>query len=419
MSKLRRWLVKEKAFKLIVICFAVMLFFSETAIAKTLKIGSMSPLTGDYSADGNDIVNGVRTAVAIIEAEGGVPGFDRIELSTEDSSCAPMQAVAAANKLINQKVVGVIGAYCSSSTIPVSEVLSEVDIPMITPSSTNEKVTGRGLRNIFRMTSTETETARAALGYIRGILDARSVYLIKLKTQSSQAFRFDFEKMSREFSLDFSGVQEINIQDYDGKNIFNPMGINPNQLDTDKIREAGQNFPDVVVLDIPPGPANFLIERMRSRGIKSRFLIIQPFAFWGERDLSDYSGLQGAYVVAPPLRLANMKGGKKLYKRLMRMGQEPRIHAFYAYDAAMVLLKSIQAAGTTNASRVRDEILKMEFQGVTGRIAFDQDGGRVPNLYLYRVDGRTANVVSCDPEKEKECCDYCIAKNDRCEDDCE
>ena len=55
-------------------------FLMGTATAKTLKIGTMSPLTGPYAADGNDIVNGVKAAVAVVEAEGGIPGFDKIEV---------------------------------------------------------------------------------------------------------------------------------------------------------------------------------------------------------------------------------------------------------------------------------------------------------------------------------------------------
>jgi branched-chain amino acid transport system substrate-binding protein len=70
-----------------------------TATAKTLKVGTMSPLTGPYAADGNDIVNGVKAAVAVVEAEGGIPGFDKIEVVPQDTACDPRQAVAAANKL--------------------------------------------------------------------------------------------------------------------------------------------------------------------------------------------------------------------------------------------------------------------------------------------------------------------------------
>ncbi|MEJ2022495.1 MAG: crotonyl-CoA carboxylase/reductase [Maritimibacter sp.] len=67
----------------------------------------------------------------------------------QGSHFAHLKQAAAANKLINLEVVGVVGAYCSSSTIPSSEALSEEDIPMLTPASTHQDVTDKtGLRTL-------------------------------------------------------------------------------------------------------------------------------------------------------------------------------------------------------------------------------------------------------------------------------
>ncbi|HML62514.1 MAG TPA: ABC transporter substrate-binding protein, partial [Solidesulfovibrio sp.] len=96
-----------KTRSIILTALAICLAMAGTATAKTLKIGSLSPLTGSYAADGNDIANGTRAAIAAIEKEGGIPGYDKIELFAEDTACDPRQAVAAANKLVNEKVVGV------------------------------------------------------------------------------------------------------------------------------------------------------------------------------------------------------------------------------------------------------------------------------------------------------------------------
>ena len=106
--------------KRVILTLVAMCLMAGTATAATLKIGSLSPLTGSYAADGNDIANGARAAIAVIEKEGGIPGYDKIELFAEDPACDPRQAVAAANKLVNEKVVGVVGAYCSTATIPAS-----------------------------------------------------------------------------------------------------------------------------------------------------------------------------------------------------------------------------------------------------------------------------------------------------------
>ena len=54
---------------------ALVALFAGSSYAKTLKLGSMSPLTGPYAADGNDIANGARTAIEVIKAEGGGEGL--------------------------------------------------------------------------------------------------------------------------------------------------------------------------------------------------------------------------------------------------------------------------------------------------------------------------------------------------------
>ena len=64
--------------KRVILTLVAMCLMAGTATAATLKIGSLSPLTGSYAADGNDIANGTRAAIAAIEKEGGIPGFDKI-----------------------------------------------------------------------------------------------------------------------------------------------------------------------------------------------------------------------------------------------------------------------------------------------------------------------------------------------------
>ena len=92
--------MRRKAFKTLLLGLMVVPFVMGTATAKTLKIGSMSPLTGPYASDGTDIKNGVLTAIQVFEEAGGIPGYDKIELFAQDTACDPKQAVAAANKLI-------------------------------------------------------------------------------------------------------------------------------------------------------------------------------------------------------------------------------------------------------------------------------------------------------------------------------
>ena len=119
---------------ILVLCLALFLGFQGLAAAETLRIGTLSPLTGPYAQDGTDILQGVKTAVAVY---GPLKGFDKVEVFPGDSACDGGKATMAANKLINQGVNVIIGAYCSSATEPAQIPIMEAKIVQITPASTN------------------------------------------------------------------------------------------------------------------------------------------------------------------------------------------------------------------------------------------------------------------------------------------
>ena len=196
---------------LLVMVAGLILFpiFLGTASAKTLKIGSMGPLTGPYAADGNDIKNGVLCAIDVINDEGGIPGYDKIELHPQDTACDPKQAVAAANKLINLEVAGVIGAYCSSSTIPASATLAEEDILMITPASTHQDVTDRGLPYMFRMCGRDDDQAPAAVKFMMEGMKAKTLFIVDDKTTYSQGLADGVEKNAKKMGMTVVGRDHV------------------------------------------------------------------------------------------------------------------------------------------------------------------------------------------------------------------
>jgi len=87
--------MKKRLLLMVVLGLILVPFILSTAAAKTLKIGSMSPLTGPYAADGNDIKHGVLTAIEVFEEAGGIPGYSKIELFPQDTACDPKQAAYA------------------------------------------------------------------------------------------------------------------------------------------------------------------------------------------------------------------------------------------------------------------------------------------------------------------------------------
>ena len=135
-----------------------------TAARADIVIGVAGPMSGQYASGGEQMRNGVEAAAAAINAAGGVLG-QKLKVEVGDDACDPKQAVAVANAMVNKKVSAIVGHYCSSSTIPASEVYNEAQTPMIT-ISTNGKVTDRGLKNIFRLTGRDDQEGVVAADYI-------------------------------------------------------------------------------------------------------------------------------------------------------------------------------------------------------------------------------------------------------------
>ncbi|GAB7080947.1 branched-chain amino acid ABC transporter substrate-binding protein [Megalodesulfovibrio paquesii] len=355
--------------RLVVLAMALCLGTAQLAWAETLKVGSLSPLTGPYAADGNDIANGVRAAIKVVMADGGLPGFDKIELMAEDSACDPRQAVAAANKLINSKVVGVIGAYCSSATIPASEVLAEEDIPMLTPASTSEKVTERGLKHMWRVCGRDDDQSKAAMKFIQDNLKAKTVFIVDDKTTYSQGLADNVAKLAEAAGLKVSR-DHVNEGDKDFSAVLT------------KIKAAK---PDVFYMSLQNSASGALMLIQAKRAGIEAAIIGQDAVYHPQLMEIAKDAAEGMY-----LTFGFIDDKSESYKKFLAAYEEfgtPGAYSGYAYDSATTLFKAIKAAGGTDPAKLRAEILKLDFQGATKKIKFTENGDSGSNYVIRQVKG--------------------------------
>jgi branched-chain amino acid transport system substrate-binding protein len=148
--------------RLVVPVAVVLAMVTGTAPADAeVRIGLAAPLTGPNSWDGGITLRGAEVAVAVLNAGGGALG-EQIELITADDYCDGEQAVAAANKLVADRVVAVFGHHCSGAAIPASTIYSDAGIVMLSTLATNPKLTNQGLTNVFRMVGRDDLQGRIA-----------------------------------------------------------------------------------------------------------------------------------------------------------------------------------------------------------------------------------------------------------------
>lgn len=362
--------MRKKLVVALVCGLMILPFVMGTAGAKTLKIGSMSPLTGPYASDGTDIKNGVLTAIQVFEENGGVPGYDKIELFPQDTACDPKQAVAAANKLINLEVVGVIGAYCSSSTIPGSQTLDEEDIPMLTPASTNEMVTDRGLPYMFRLCGRDDDQAPAAAKFLKEQLKAKTVFIVDDKTTYSQGLADGVAKACKELGIEVVEHDHVNQGDKDFAAVLT------------KAKAANADIFYMSLQGYSPGALMTL--QAKRLGLESQIVsqdaMFQPKFMEVAKDAAE-----GIYITYgfTDTTTPEYKAFEKIY--VPKYGPIAA-YATYAYDAATVLLKAITQAGSTDPDKIKAEIMKMDFDGVAKRIKFKPNGDSGSSYIAFKIE---------------------------------
>ena len=360
--------------KRILFMACIMVLAATTAFAGTLKLGSMGPLTGPYAADGNDIANGVRVAIEVMKAEGGVPGFDDITLTPGDTVCDPRQAVASANKLINEEVLAVIGAYCSSSTIPSSETLAEEDIFMLTPASTHPDVTSRGLKNMFRTCGRDDHQAPAAVRFMTEVQGYKSIYIVDDKTTYSQGIADGVAAAAKEAGMNVLGHDHINQGDKDFSAILT------------KVKTAN---PDIFYISLQNSSTGALMVIQAKRLGIDAALMGQDAVYHPQIIDIAKGAVEGMFCTfgdidkSAPAFISFMEK----YQEMFNTG--PGAYSAYAFDSAMAYMRAVKTAGTTDFDAVREALLKTEFVGASKLLKYEENGDSGSNYTVYIIkDGK-------------------------------
>ena len=374
-----------KRFGILVLCLMVVMGFHSMAVAKTLKIGTLSPLTGPYAQDGTDILQGAKTAVSVFEKAGGIPGYDKIEIIPGDSACDGGKATMAANKLINSGVSGVVGAYCSSATIPASVPLNQANIVQITPASTHTDVTGRGFKQIFRMPPRDDVQAWSTVKFLEDGLKIKTLALI----DDRQTYTVGLTENITKFAKEKNKIKIVALEH-----------ITPGDKDfTAVLTKLKKLNPDVIYMGVYQPEGSLMVRQAKALGIKAK-LITEDAVYHPKFLEVGGKAAEGTFLTFA--KAPDTPERKDFEKTYMKMWNVKTIgsYGYYAYDAAMILLEAIKKAGTTDTNKVVDILRNTTWNGVTGEIKFDYKGDRKLAHIIWIVkDGKF--VPYWDPLTEK------------------
>ena len=334
--------------------------------SNVLKIGAAGPMTGDQSKMGMDLRHGVELAVEEWNARGGVLG-KTIVLQVEDDQHDPKQAVAVANKFVHSGVVGVIGHWNSSASIPASGVYHQAKIVMITPASTNPRLTEQGFPTIFRVCGRDDQQGPLAARFVRERFPTAAVAVLHDKTTYGQG-------LSEEFQKALGG----------GPRVVFGSGVKQGDKDFRAVLTTVKRArPDVIFFGGIYPEAALLVRQARELGLAAPF-IVGDGTF--DQKFLEIAGpaAEGTFLTFGPDPAELPKAQDFLKKYHDRFGPHGP-YSIYAYDAANILLAAIAQAGVTDGPTVAEAIRSLRHDGAQGEIRFDAKGDVLNAPYIVWV----------------------------------
>lgn len=352
-----------------------------------VKIGHVGPLSGAIAHLGKDNENGARLAIEDLNAKGISIGGKKVkfELVAEDDAADPKQGTAAAQKLVDAKVSGIVGHLNSGTSIPASKIYSDAGIPQISPSATNPKYTRQGYKTTFRVVADDVHLGGTLGRYAVKELKGKSIAVIDDRTAYGQGVAEEFEKAVKASGGNLVGHEFTTDKATDFMSILTTI--------------KGKK-PDIVFfggMDAVGGP---MMKQMKSLGLNAKFMGGDGICTTELVKLAGDAMADGQVVCAEAGGVdgALKKGmddfGAK-YKK--RFNDDVKLYAPYVYDAVSVMVDAMQRAKSSDPAKYLPELAKTSgFKGVTGTISFDSKGDikdGALTLYTYKAGKRDQLAV--------------------------
>ena len=345
-----------------------------------VKIGHVAPLSGAQAHYGKDNENGVRMAIEDLNAKGLKIGdkVAKFELLAEDDAGDPKQGTAAAQKLCDAKVNGVVGHLNSGTTIPASKIYNDCGIPQITPSATNPKYSQQGFKTAFRLLANDNALGAGLALHAANNLKLKKVAIIDDRTAYGQGVAEVFKKTALQ-----RGIQVVDEQ-FTTDKATDFMAI---------LTAIKSKQPDGVFyggMDPQAGP---MLRQMEQLGLsKVKFFGGDGICTAKLAELSaGAKTLDNVVCAEGGASLDKMPNGKAWKAKYdAKYPGQFQVYSPYVYDATMVLVDAMKRANSTDPKVYGPKLFETNYTGVTAKVAFEPDGelkNPAMTLYVYK-DGK-------------------------------
>ncbi len=358
-------------------CVAGMASAQDTQV---VKIGHVAPMSGSQASYGKDNENGVRMAIEELNTQNIVIGGKKIkfEISAEDDAADPKQGTAAAQKLCDMKVAGVVGHLNSGTTIPASKVYNECGIPHVTGAATNPNLTKPGYKTTYRIIANDNALGAGLAFYAADALKVKTVAVIDDRTPYGQGVADVFKKTAQT-----KGVQIVDEQ-FTTDKATDFMAI---------LTAVKAKKPDAIFFGGMHPQAAPMLRQMEQLGMSN----VKYFGGDGICTQEIIELVQGAKTLGNVVcaeggaSLDKMPGGKAWKAKYdAKYPKQFQVYSPYTYDATFVLVDAMKRANSTDPKVYTAKLADTNFKGVTSTVSFEPNGelkNPAMTLYVYK-DGK-------------------------------
>ena len=361
---------------------AILALLAHPASAESILIGVSTPSTGPAAVASEWELWGIELAAEEINAAGGLLG-KKVETMVLDNKCNPSEAVNVANKLVEAKVVAIIGSHCSSAHLAAMPIIKEAKVPMITGIASNPQITDQsgvgGNQWAFRINPSD-----------KAMMDALGAYLGEKKMFKTVAIVAEDSDFGRGGAAAFQAVAEkagISTISSD----FHPQNA-PDY--TSILTRLQQRHPDAIAtFQLGGDSLNFLRNAMQM-GVHIPYTGRVEL---GGRNLQivEAGGMEGSISAwTYNHEIASAQNQAFVAAILAKHNSTPYLQTWGSYDSLRILAQAIKQAGSTEGAKVRDAIKGLKFTTVLGKdVTFDDHNQAGKYVILQAVNNRKITVA--------------------------
>ncbi|MBV8564203.1 MAG: ABC transporter substrate-binding protein [Methylobacteriaceae bacterium] len=340
--------------------------------AEEIKIAVVGPMTGSLAVIGEQQKRGADLAIQAINAAGGVAG-NKLVLDVEDDVCDPKQAVSVANRIVGNQIKLVAGHACSGSSIPASAVYADAGVLMMTPASSNPKLTDeaadKGWTTIMRLYGRDDTQGKYIGPWIAKNYKDKKIVILHDKSAYGKGLA-DAVKAN----MNAAGVQEAL---YDG--------INPGEKDytaeVSKLKALGAEF---VYFGGYHAEAGLILRQSADQGFKFQLMMGDSIAtpdFWA---ISGPAG-EGTMFTFPSDPRAR-PSAKAVVDQFKATGYDPEGFTLFSYAVVQALAEGYKRAGKLDGPAIAKALRAGgPVETVLGPVEFDEKGDLKNNAYDINI----------------------------------